>query len=83
MEFIIFILIAFIVVFVMSYRNNQGDNIYKYISKQAGSIHDKYAPYSFKEVRQKVKELGQEYTKKQYTIQISVFAISTPAFLNP
>jgi len=76
MEFIIFILIAFIVVFVMSYRNNQGDNIYKYISKQAGSIYDKYAPYSFKEVRQKVKELGQEYTKKQYTIQISVFAIS-------
>ena len=75
MEFVVFILVAFIVVFVMSYRNNKGDNIYKYISKQAGSIYDKYAPYSFKEVREKVKELGQEYTKKQYAIQIAVFSI--------
>ena len=75
MEFVVFILVAFIVVFVMSYRNNKGDNIYKYISKQAGSIYDKYAPYSFKEVREKVKELGQEYTKKQYAIQIALFSI--------
>lgn len=76
MEFVIFILIAFIVIFVMSYRNHQGDNIYKYISKQAGSIYDKFAPYSFREIRQKVKELGQEYTKKQYAIQITVFAVA-------
>ena len=76
MEFVIFILIVFIVVFVMSYRNHQGDSIYKYISKQAGSIYDKFAPYSFKEIRQKVKDLGQEYTKKQYAIQITVFAVS-------
>ncbi len=76
MEFVIFILVAFIVVFVMSYRNHQGDSIYKYISKRAGSIYDRFAPYSFKEIRQKVKELGQEYTKKQYTIQITVFAVS-------
>lgn len=75
MEFIIFVLIAFIVVFVMSYRNHKGDNIYKYISKQAGNIYDKYAPYSFKEVRQKVKDLGQEYTKRQYAIQIALFSI--------
>ena len=72
MEFIVFILMAFIIIFVMSYRNNQGDNIYKYISKQFGTVYDKYAPYSF---RQKVKDLGQEYTKKQYAIQISVFAL--------
>lgn len=76
MEFVIFILIAFIVIFVMSYRNHQGDNIYKYISKQAGSIYDKFAPYSFREIRQKVKELGQEYTKKQYAIQITVFSVA-------
>jgi len=76
MEVVIFILIAFIVIFVMSYRNNSGDSIYKYISKNAGSIYDKYAPYSFKEIRQKVKDLGQDYTKKQYTIQVAVFAIA-------
>lgn len=76
MEVVIFILIAFIVIFVMSYRNNSGDNIYKYITKNAGSIYDKYAPYSFKEIRQKVKDLGQDYTKRQYTIQVAIFAIA-------
>ena len=65
MEFVIFVLIAFIVIFVMSYRNHAGDNLYKYIAKQAEGIYDKYAPFSFKEIRQKVKDLGQEYTKKQ------------------
>lgn len=73
MEFVVFILVAFILIFVITYRNNQGDNIYKYISKNVGSIYDRYAPYSFKEIRQKVKDLGQEYTKKQYTIQFVVF----------
>src|SRR5574344_646209 len=76
MEFMIFILIAFIVIFVMSYRNHKGDSIYKYISKQAGNIYDKYAPYSFREVIQKVKDLGQEYSKRQYAIQITVFAVA-------
>jgi len=76
-EFVIFLLIAFVVIFVIAYRNNNGQDIYKYISKQAGSIYDKYAPYSFKEVRQKVKDLGQEYTKRQYTIQITVFAVAS------
>lgn len=75
MNFIIFILIAFIVIFVIAYRNNNGENIYKYISKQASGIYERYAPYSFKEVRQKVKDLGQEYTKRQYTFQITIFAI--------
>lgn len=74
MELIIFLIIAFIIIFVMTYRYNTGDNIYKYITKQANLLYDKYAPYSFKEIRQKVKDLGQEYTKKQYTIQVVVFA---------
>lgn len=76
MEYLIFIIIAFIIIFVIAYRNNNGENVYKYITKQAGALYDKYAPYSYKEVRQKVKDLGQEYTKKQYTIQIAVFAIA-------
>ena len=77
MEFIIFIIIAFIIIFVLAYRNNNGESVYKYITKQAGVLYEKYAPYSYKEVREKVKALGQEYTKKQYTIQISVFAIAS------
>ena len=77
MEFVIFLLAAFVIVFVVAYRNSAGQNIYLYVSKTAGNLYDKYAPYSFKEVRQKVKDLGQEYTKKQYMIQIAVFAIGT------
>lgn len=74
--FIIFLIIAFILVFIMAYRFNTGDNVYKYIAKQSSVLYDKYAPYSYKEIREKVKALGQEYTKKQYAIQIAVFSIS-------
>ena len=76
MSSVIFFLIAFITIFIFAYRKNTGEGVYKYIVKQVGNAYDKYAPYSFKEVREKVKELGQEYTAKQYTIQIAVFAIS-------
>lgn len=75
MNFIVFLLLAFIVIFVIAYRSNTGTGVYKFISKQASGIYEKYAPYSFKEIRQKVKDLGQEYTKKQYMIQITVFAV--------
>lgn len=74
MEYVIFLLIALVAVFVISYRNSSGEKVYKYISKNAGNIYEKYSPYSFKEVRKKVKELGQDYTKKQYLIQVTVFA---------
>lgn len=76
MQLIIFVIVAVILVFVIAYRANSGQNVYKYISNQASSIYEKYAPYSFREIREKVKELGQEYSKKQYTIQVMVFSIS-------
>ena len=76
---LMFILIAMICIFVVVYRHNNGENVYKYIVTQTGNIYDKYAPFSFKEVREKVKALGQEYSARQYTIQVTVFAAS--AFL--
>ena len=72
---IIFIAIAIIIAFILIYRKYSGENVYKYITRQVGSLYDKYAPYSFKIVREKVKELGQEYTPKQYALQITVFAL--------
>lgn len=74
-SFLMFVLIGLVLIYVVAYRRNSGENAYKFIIKQVGNIYDKYAPYSFKEVRQKVKDLGQEYTPRQYTIQIAVFAI--------
>ena len=77
MTFIIFLIVLAIAIFIVLYRNNSNsNNVYKFINKKISVVYDKYAPYSFKVVREKVKELGQEYTPKQYAIQIIVFAVS-------
>jgi 3'-phosphoadenosine 5'-phosphosulfate sulfotransferase (PAPS reductase)/FAD synthetase len=74
---LVFILISVIAVFVIVYRKETGENVYKYISKNFQIIYDRYAPYSFKIIREKVKDLGQEYTAKQYSIQIVMFAVAS------
>ena len=76
MDIIIFLLIAFVVLFIFVYRNSTGESVYKFVSARTSFIYDKYAPYSFKEIRKKVKELGQEYTKRQYLIQVMIFAVA-------
>ena len=69
-----FILIALILVFVMTYRNSSGEGIYKFVKDQATVAYDKYAPYSYKAMREKIKDLGLEYTPRQYAIQIGIFS---------
>lgn len=75
MTFIVFLIVIIIAIFVIAYRNRQGESVYKYVSKYTGIIYEKYAPYSFREIREKVKNLGQEYTTRQYVIQIAIFSI--------
>lgn len=70
------IIIAVILVFIYIYRKNTGDSSYKFINKTIGDTYNKYAPYSFKVVREKAKELGQEYTSRQYAAQIIIFGVS-------
>ena len=78
MTILIFLIVLAIAIFVILYRNNSNsNNVYKFINKKIGVIYDKYAPYSFKVIRKKVKELGQEYTPRQYAIQVVVFAVSS------
>ena len=69
-----FILIGIILIFVMTYRNSSGEGVYKFVKEQATVLYDQYAPYSYKVMREKIKELGLEYTTRQYTIQIALFA---------
>ena len=69
------LLIAAILVFVYLYRKNTGDNSYKFIVKTIGNTYEKYAPYSFKIVREKAKELGQEYSNKKYITQVIFFGV--------
>lgn len=72
-EELIFLLLLFVA--IMLYRNYKGQNVGKFITNQVQGIYDKFAPYSFKLVREKTKELGQEYTPRQYLIQVIVMAV--------
>lgn len=72
LEELIFLIV--LVVAITLYRNYKGQNVGKFITSQVQSMYDKFAPYSFKVVREKTKELGQEYTARQYLIQVIVMA---------
>ena len=69
------IIVAAILIFLVIFRKSQGEKFYKYLSKSISDLYNKYAPYSFKVVREKTKELGKEYTPKQYAIQVTIFGI--------
>lgn len=73
----IFVIVAIILLFIFVYRVNTGENVYKFVVNRVSTVYERYAPYSFKIVREKVKELGQEYTPRQYALQILVFAIAS------
>lgn len=74
MVLFLLLLIAFI---ILISRNYSGNNLGKYVIQQASNIYSKYAPYSFKVVREKTKQLGKEFTVKDYLIQIAIFSIAT------
>lgn len=68
------IILLFIAIFTILYRRNPGDNVYRFFVSNVSNVYEKYAPYSFKTVREKAKELGQEYSPRQYLTQILLFA---------
>ena len=68
-ELIILLIIAAVVLIV---RRNPGANAYKVVVDNATQMYDKYAPYSFKIVREKAKELGQEYSAREYLTQAAL-----------
>ncbi len=69
-EELIFLIV--LVAVIALYRNYKGQNVGKFITTQVQDFYEKFAPYSFKVVREKTKELGQEYTTKQYMLQIVI-----------
>lgn len=68
------LILCLITLYVIVYRKNKGQNVYRFIVNQASSLYNKYAPYSYKIVKDKVRELKQEYTVRQYSTQIAIFA---------
>ena len=70
---IIFLLIGIILLFIVFYRSTGGKDIYKEVTSSFGPVYDKIAPYTYKEIRLKIKELGQNYKFKDYLRQILIF----------
>ena len=68
------LLIGLIILFIVSYRTKRGESVYKFISEQAVNTYKKIEPYSFKMMREKVKELGLDYSPRQYLFQVLLFA---------
>jgi len=69
-----FLILVAIFLFVVIYRHYKGANVYKFLVNSATTAYEKVAPYSFKVVREKTKQLGKEYTVKQYTAQVLIFS---------
>ena len=69
----LFIIVVF-AVGIYLYRNYKGENVGKYVTGQVQDMYNRFAPYSFKVVREKTKELGQEYSIRQYAIQVVLIA---------
>ena len=69
----LFIIVVF-VIGIYLYRNYKGENVGNYVFGQVQNVYERFAPYSFRVVREKTKQLGQEYTIRQYTLQVVLFA---------
>ena len=76
---LIFVLIALVLIFIIVYRKSSGKNVLEVIKGDFSFLTDKLAPYSYKEIKEKVKQLGQDYSKKQYIFQVLVFGIGAGA----
>ncbi len=74
MDFLVFLVVTFIALFIISYRSKKGEKFYKYVTSQLNTVYEKIAPYSYKEMRKKVKDLKQDYTPRQYLTQVALFA---------
>lgn len=66
------LLIGIVIIFIFTYRTSTGGGVYKFVTTKASAIYDKYAPYSYKEMRRKIKDLGMDFTPRQYATQIII-----------
>ena len=67
------VIILFLVLFATLYYIKKGDSLYKFVIDGANVVYDRWAPYSFKTIKEKVKDLGQDYTPKDHAIQLVLF----------
>ena len=68
------IIVGAILIFIVTYSTSKGDSVYKFVNVQASGLQAKYSPYSYKEIRKKVKALGLDYTPREYLVQVVFLA---------
>ena len=72
---LVFAICAVILIFIILYRSNTGEQAYKFVSAQGHKLYSKVAPFTYKEIRKKIKDLKQDYTVQQYIAQVALFAV--------
>src|SRR5574344_1685128 len=71
------VLLFAIAIFAISYRSSHSASVSstaKNITVTLNDLYQKFAPYSYKQTRTKIKELGEDYTPKKYFTQAVLFA---------
>jgi len=68
------VIVGIIILFIVTYRASNGQNVSKFIVDTAKSVYSKFEPYSYKQMRDKIKQLGIDYSIRQYLIQIVFLA---------
>ncbi len=71
---LLFIFVAVIAIFLIIYRSSVGEQAYQFVSSQGRRLYSKVAPYTYREIRKKIKELKQDYSLQQYIGQVLLFA---------
>ena len=73
---LVFIICAVILIFIILYRSNTSAQAYKFVKVHGNKLYSKVAPYTYKEIKKKIKELKQDYTMQQYVMQVIIFALA-------
>ena len=69
-----YIIVSILIIFLIIYRSSIGEETYQYVKRQGNRLYSKVAPFTYKEIRKKIKELKQDYTPQQYIFQMIIFA---------
>ena len=72
---LVFAICAVILIFIILYRSNTGEQAYRFVSAQGHKLYSKVAPFTYKEIRKKIRDLKQDYTIQQYIAQVALFAV--------
>ena len=73
---LVFIIVGAIFIFLVIYRSAVGEQTYQFINNRAKRLYSKVAPYTYKEIRKKIRDLKQDYTVQQYIGQVVLFAVA-------